>query len=102
MTLVGAICCSKVCCQSCEARREHHGANQHGLRPKWKRLELLKEAFPKISRVTVFVDGAFAAQQISEALQETQLAAGALGIKLHSLEVRGPTDLDGAFKTANE
>ena len=66
-----------------------------------KRLELLKEAFPKISRVTVFVDGAFAAQQISEALQETQLAAGALGIKLHSLEVRGPNpDLDGAFKTA--
>jgi putative ABC transport system substrate-binding protein len=66
-----------------------------------KRVELLKEAFPKISRVTVFVDGALAAEQISESLQETQVAAGALGIKLHSLEVRGPNpDLDGAFRTA--
>jgi putative ABC transport system substrate-binding protein len=66
-----------------------------------KRLELLKEAFPKISRVAVFVDAALTAQQISEALQETQVAAEALGIKLQSLEVRGPNpDLDGAFRTA--
>ncbi len=67
-----------------------------------KRLELLKEAFPKISRVAVFVDGALAAQQqMSEVLQETQLAADGLGIKLLSLEIRGPNpDLDGAFRTA--
>ena len=67
-----------------------------------KRLELLKEAFPKISRVAVFVDGTLAAaQQTAKSLQETQLAAEALGIKLQSLEVRGPNpDLDGAFRTA--
>jgi putative ABC transport system substrate-binding protein len=66
-----------------------------------KRLELLKEAFPKILRVTVFVDKAVAPQQIDRNLQETQKVAGALGIKLHSLEVRGPNpDLDGVFKTA--
>jgi len=67
-----------------------------------KRLELLKETFPKIARVAVFVDGALAAQQqMSEVLQQTQLAADAIGVKLLSLEIRGPNpDLDGAFKTA--
>jgi putative tryptophan/tyrosine transport system substrate-binding protein len=67
-----------------------------------KRLELLKEAFPKISRVAVFVDGALALQrQVSQVLQETQVAADALRVKLLSVEVRGPNpDLDGAFRTA--
>ena len=66
-----------------------------------KRLELLKEAFPKISRAAVFVDAALTAQRISEALQETQVAAKALGIKLQALEVEGPNpDLDGAFRRA--
>jgi putative ABC transport system substrate-binding protein len=62
-----------------------------------KRLELLKEAFPEISRVAVLVDGTLAAQQ----MQDIQLAAQALGITLQSLDVRGPNpDLDGAFSTA--
>lgn len=66
-----------------------------------KRLELFKETFPTIARVTVFDDGAVAGQQISRNLQETQMAAGALGIKVQSLQVRGPDpDLDGAFKLA--
>src|SRR3989442_420003 len=67
-----------------------------------KRIELLKEAFPKISRVAVFTDGALAFQrQVSQVLQETQVAADALRVKLLSIEVRGPNpDLDGAFRTA--
>jgi putative ABC transport system substrate-binding protein len=66
-----------------------------------KRLELLKEAFPKISRVAVFDDTAIATEQRSANLQETQAAAAALGIKLQSLEIRGPNpDLDSAFRTA--
>ena len=67
-----------------------------------KRLELLKETIPKISRVAVFIDGALAVQQqMSEVLQETQLAADGLGVKVLSLEIRGPnSDLDGAFRTA--
>jgi putative tryptophan/tyrosine transport system substrate-binding protein len=67
-----------------------------------KRLELLKEAVPKISRVAVFVDVTLAvAQQQSKALQETRTAAEALGIKLRSLEVQGPNpDLDGALRAA--
>ena len=66
-----------------------------------KRLELLKEAFPKIARVTVFVDAALTAEQLSAAaLQETQAAANASGIKLKSIEVGGPKlYLDGAFRT---
>ena len=66
-----------------------------------KRLELLWEVFPKISRVAVFVDTALTAQGISKALQETQMAAEPLGIILQSLKVGGPNpDLDGAFRTA--
>jgi putative ABC transport system substrate-binding protein len=67
-----------------------------------KRVELLKEAFPKISRVALFVDGALSVQrQTSQVLQETQAAADALGVKLLSLTVQGPSpNLDGAFKTA--
>ncbi len=65
------------------------------------RLELLKETFPKISRIAVFVDGALKALGLSGNLQETQLVADALGIKLQSLVVRRSNpDLDGAFRTA--
>jgi putative ABC transport system substrate-binding protein len=67
-----------------------------------KRLELLKEAFPKLSRVAVFVDGTpAAAPQTSQSLRETQTAAEALGVKLQALEVQAPNpDLEGAFRTA--
>ena len=66
-----------------------------------KRLELLKESFPKITRVAVFHDGAVlvAQEQMSEELRETQLTADGLGVKVFTVDVRGPNpDLDGAFK----
>jgi ABC-type uncharacterized transport system substrate-binding protein len=66
-----------------------------------KRLEVLKDAFPKISRVAVFVDAALTPQVNSGPMQETRMAAQAFGVKLQSLEVGGPNpDLDGAFRTA--
>ncbi len=67
-----------------------------------RRLELLKESIPKISRVAVFVDAAVALQQqVSEVLQETQSAGDGLGVKVLRLEIRTSNpDLDGAFKTA--
>jgi putative ABC transport system substrate-binding protein len=60
-----------------------------------KRLELLKEAVPKVTRVAVLwnVANPVAALQ----LRETQVAARTLGLKLQSLEVRAPKDLDRAF-----
>ena len=64
-----------------------------------KRLELLKEAFPKVSRVAVLVDPASSAQGMIG--RDTRMAAEALGVKLLSLELRGPNpDLEGAFRTA--
>jgi putative ABC transport system substrate-binding protein len=61
-----------------------------------KRIELLKDALPTVSRVAVLVD-----PEVSGALRDTQVAAEALGVKLLSLEVRGPNpDFEGAFRKA--
>ena len=66
-----------------------------------KRLEFLKEAFPSVSRVAVLVDPASSAQGVMGVLQDTRMAAEALGIRLVSLELGGPNpDLEGAFRTA--
>ena len=60
-----------------------------------KRLEILKEALPDVSRVAVFWD-AFSRSQLSE----VQRAAQSLGVRLQLIEVRGPQDLETAFKDA--
>jgi ABC-type uncharacterized transport system substrate-binding protein len=66
-----------------------------------KRLELLKEAFPKIARVAVIDDAALTAEQLSGNSRETQATAEVLGIQLQSFEVKGPNpDLDGVFRAA--
>src|SRR6266540_6656705 len=63
-----------------------------------KRLELLKEAVPGISRVGVLDD---ASTDIRASFQDFEPAARALKIQLQSLEVRGPNpDLAGAFQAA--
>jgi putative ABC transport system substrate-binding protein len=65
-----------------------------------KRLELLKETFPKISRVAVFDDAALTAQVKAGPLQETRTAAEAFGIKLQFFEIGGANpDLEGRFRT---
>src|SRR5262245_202843 len=62
-----------------------------------KRLELLKEVVPGISRVGVLDD---ADAQI-KAFKDYQAAGRALKIQLQSLEIRGPNpDLEGAFQAA--
>jgi len=61
-----------------------------------KRLALLKETFPKISRVAVIwhdLSNPFTASQLSE----LRVAAQVLGVQFQSLELRGPDDLDAAF-----
>ena len=45
-----------------------------------KRLELLKEIVPRLSRVAVFVNST--SQDYAQVLEELDLAAGALGVKL--------------------
>jgi ABC-type uncharacterized transport system substrate-binding protein len=60
-----------------------------------KRLELLKEAFPRIARVAVLWNAANQAKTLD--WRETQGAAQALSLTLQSREVRGPGDFTGAF-----
>jgi len=64
-----------------------------------KRLELLKEAVPRISRVGVLWDGNAPGPAI--AVKEYEAAARSLKLEFQSLEVRGPDpDVDGAFQAA--
>ena len=65
-----------------------------------KRLELLKEALPKLARVAVLWNPANPPKVVE--WKETKVAARALGLRLQSLEVRTPSDFDGAFATARE
>jgi putative ABC transport system substrate-binding protein len=63
-----------------------------------KRLELLKEIAPKLTRMGIVwepTDKGSAAN-----FKETEAAAMSLEIQLQSFEVRRPEDIDGAFKAA--
>ncbi|HEX2933006.1 MAG TPA: ABC transporter substrate-binding protein, partial [Candidatus Binatia bacterium] len=63
-----------------------------------KRLELLKETVPNLSRVALLWDpqDPSAAQQ----WKESQLPARELGLQLHSMEIRSTNDVESAFKEA--
>jgi ABC-type uncharacterized transport system substrate-binding protein len=64
-----------------------------------KRLELLKETFPKISRVAVLVHPQTATPETwQEAWKESQRIAPALGLELRSVEINAANELDGKFK----
>ena len=63
-----------------------------------KRLGLIKEVLPRLSRVAVLWDAANPYPAL--AFKETQRAAQILGIEVQSLEVQGPDDFDGAFEAA--
>jgi len=65
-----------------------------------KRLELLKEAVPTLSRVAVLWNATNPDK--ARELRETQSAALALGVSLQSLEVRGPDDFERAFDAATQ
>jgi putative ABC transport system substrate-binding protein len=62
-----------------------------------KRLELLKEAFPKVTRVA-FLWRVPSAR--GDLLKEAEAVAKTLGLRLQSLGVRGPDDFESAFKAA--
>ena len=65
-----------------------------------KRLELLKEIIPKLSRVAVL--GTSTSPGNAQALREMELAAGALAVKLQYLDVLGPKDIETAFRAASK
>jgi len=63
-----------------------------------KRLELLKEIVPKLSRVAVF--GTSTTPDNAPSLKEVELAAKALGVKLQYLNVLDRKDFETAFQAA--
>ena len=65
-----------------------------------KRLELLKEIIPKLSLVAVL--GTSTGPTNAQNLKETELAAGALGVKIQYLDVLGPKDIETAFRAASK
>ena len=64
-----------------------------------KRLELLKELLPRLSRVAVVWNAANPYSAL--VFEETQRAAKTLGVEVQSLEVRSPDDFDVAFDMAS-
>jgi putative ABC transport system substrate-binding protein len=65
-----------------------------------KRLELLKETVSRLSRAAVF--GTSSTPSTAPALKETELAAGALGVKVQYLDVLDPEDIEIAFRAASK
>jgi putative ABC transport system substrate-binding protein len=65
-----------------------------------KRLELLKEIVPKVSRVAVL--GASTEPDYTQVVRETELAAGALRVKLQYVDVRDPKDIETAFRAESK
>src|SRR5262245_63522807 len=66
-----------------------------------KRLELLKEAVPKLVRVSVFYDPA-APGSVLDVKEVLPVAARALGLTVRSWEVRAAEDFDKIFAALNK
>jgi putative ABC transport system substrate-binding protein len=65
-----------------------------------KRVELLKEVVPKLSRLTVVGEPTYPGN--AQSLKETELAAGALKVQLQYLDVLDPKDIEPAFREASK
>jgi putative ABC transport system substrate-binding protein len=65
-----------------------------------KRLELLKEVVPRLSRVAVF--GTSTNPGYAQVLKELELAAGVLKVKLQYLDILEPKDIETAFRAASK
>jgi len=63
-----------------------------------KRLELLKEVLPTLTRLAVFWSAANAS--VVQKLKQIQVAAARFGVQLHAFELHVPDDLDKSFKSA--
>ena len=64
-----------------------------------KRLALLKEVLPKVSRFAFLYDASSEASASKEAFKEAREPAKAFGVQFKSVEVRAPNpDLEGAFR----
>jgi len=68
-----------------------------------KRLQLLKEAVPNISRVAVLISPYRTAPSLGDHfLKATEAAAQVVGVHLQPLRIEEPADLEGAFQAARQ
>ena len=65
-----------------------------------KRLEILREVLPKLSRVAVI--GTSTNPAYAQVIKEVELAAKALGVKLQNLDVLDSKDIETAFRAASK
>ena len=65
-----------------------------------KRLELLKEVIPKLSRVAIF--GTSTQPGHAQAIKELELAAKAFKVQIQYLDVLDPKDIETAFRAASK
>jgi len=65
-----------------------------------KRLEILREVVPKLSRVAIL--GTSTNPGYAQVIKEVELAAKAYGVKLQYLEVQDPKDIETAFQAARK
>src|SRR5215472_10814239 len=65
-----------------------------------KRVEVLKEVVPKLTRLAVF--GTSTNPGNAQGVKETELAAGALGVKLRYFEVQDAKDIEPSFRAASK
>jgi putative ABC transport system substrate-binding protein len=83
----------------------HPGGNATGLsgiapQLAGKRLELLKEAFPRLTSVATLWNPR--EQSMAVEMGETRVAADRLGLQFLSVEARDDSEIPGAFRTATE
>jgi putative tryptophan/tyrosine transport system substrate-binding protein len=65
-----------------------------------KRLELLKEIIPRLSRVAIL--GTSSQPGNAQQFKESELAAQAFGVKLQYLDVLSPKDIEPAFRESSK
>jgi putative tryptophan/tyrosine transport system substrate-binding protein len=65
-----------------------------------KRLELLRQVVPRVSRLALLIDETNPGTVLIA--KGTQAAAGSVGVQLQSLGVRDPSELDRAFSSMKE
>jgi putative ABC transport system substrate-binding protein len=76
------------------------GSTLYGFELAAKKVEILKQALPRLNKVAVFVNPANAGSQYQ--VKAMRDAADSLSLQLQVLEVRSPGDLDAAFAVAKQ
>jgi putative tryptophan/tyrosine transport system substrate-binding protein len=76
------------------------GVSSYSAELNGKRLELLKEIVPRLSRVAVL--GISTNPGNAQALKETELAAAAFSVQIQYLDVLRPKDIETSFRVASK